>query len=513
MDQRFIDLGMESLTASMLDDAGYRYVFGVTDLNERLALGVTEDGHSAMGRMHVEHVAGGIPFAVVDRGGRMAFYIDRSGVSHLTLPSSTPVDYDPPSTLHSMASQKTDYMHLFSYGQSLSRGSTTFAPVSTEQLYNNVTFLGGVLPRGSDAEVDYSAFKALVEEDVYGEASTEAETPVSGLCNRLVALCVEGGGVGSDWIFVGTAPGQGGQSIADLCKGTARWTDMMEQVTAAKALAAAAGKSYSVWGMAWAQGEADYSDNTTYADYYAQLIQLKNDFAEDVAAITGQLWIPPVITYQTAAHRRYGKDNINIANAQWRASRDDPDIIMACPIYHLPHAADSLHLEKDSSQQLGRYYAKAFYAAVLQGLGDWRPLEPRSVFWQDRVIDITCNVPVGALTFDTSLVTEAPNKGFDIWTEGETGPTVLVDAISSVTIVGDDRVRIVLASDPPTDALLTYARGRTGDPATSGPIDGPRGNLRDQGGDSDNYLDSTSATRYMHNWCVMFEFQRDQGDI
>lgn len=485
-------------------------VYGIVDEKGHAALGVDERGNVITGGSSIEGIfAGNIAWAIVDEQGRAALIVENDGTvrAPMLIVPDEPAPEPVVNNLKSIANHKTDFMHVFSYGQSLSRGATANPPISTVQPYNNVTFLSGVLPRGTDA-IDYSGFKPLVEAKSYS-TSTEAETPTSGFANGLVELRVAAGDNAADWVFVGTAPGQGGQPIQNLHRGTVRWQGMLDQVEAAQALANAAGKSYSVWAMAWTQGENNYSTGESIQAYYDLFVKMKEDFATDVSAITKQDFKPPIICYQVAAHRRYNKDHCDIAIAQWLASRADPDIIMACSMYALPYNTDNLHLTADSSKQLGRYYARAFHEAVILGKGDWRPLEPNSIIWQNRIIDIAFNVPYGELVFDTTIVAEALNKGFDIWYSNNP----IADIISSVAIVGKNRVRIVLNYDPPTGAILTYARGRPGDPATAGPVNGPRGNLRDKHGDIDNYQDSTGATRYMHNWCVIFQYQLGQGVI
>lgn len=403
--------------------------------------------------------------------------------------------------LHSLSNHKTDYMHIFTYGQSLAVGSQATPPISTTQPYENVTFLSGVLTK-TGSNVNYTGFKPLIE--------ASSETPASGAINGFVARRIAAGDSASDWVMMGTAPGQGGTSIENLSRGSTTWGLMMAQVSAAKSVANTLGKSYAVWAMTWTQGEANHATGNTTASYYAALIKMKEEFAEDVAAITGQDFKPPLICYQCAAHRRYQRNLAWVALAQWAASRNDPDIIMACAMYALPYAPDNLHLTANSSQQLGKYYGRALdsvYEHMISGTPIWRPLEPVSVLWQGRIIDIKFHVPYGQLVFDTTIVTAAPNMGFDVWD----GAEPLTEMITAVTIVGPDRVRIVLANDPPVEADLTYARGRPGDANTAGPIDGPRGNLRDQHGDVDHYEDSTGATRYLHNWCVIWQFSKTNG--
>lgn len=487
--------------SQMQTKTGRDVVFAFAD--ELDSIGVTIDD---MGNVNAHNltsdVNSGLAFAVVDESDKLAFWVDRAGNARSANIDAMQQDIDAvanrvdalatKSKYKILANRQTDYMHIVSYGQSLSRGATSRPPVSTTQPYKNVTFVSGVLPRHTETH-DYTSFKPLIEQEFTGEG----ESPTSAMLNNLVRYKVENGASADDWVFVGTAPGRGGQPIANLHKGTLLWDGMIEQFRSAAAIAAKQNKTYSVWAMAWTQGENDYGSNTTYSEYYQRLKQMHDDFADDVVAITKQSFKPPIVMYQVAAHRRYNRNHNQIALAQLQLANDSADIIMACPIYQLPHNTDNLHLTADSSYQLGRYYAKALNHTLSTGI-KWQPLQPVDVLWQDKVIDIIFNK--SNLVIDTTLVTQTYNHGFDIY--GADG--LLSDIITSVQ-VSDNRVRITLSQSPKSGDKLTYARGRDNDPATAGPTTGPRGNLRDNAGDDDNYQDSKGVTRYMHNWCVMFE--------
>lgn len=528
------------------DDRGRSYSWAVTDANDYISSGVTTDGQVGLGDFFIDADEAEMPFelsdsngvravgihldgsavigntvmqtvergdddyvfSIMDKEGRQAFAIDNNGNTHLFATS-----IGSSSGLKSLANQRTDYMHIFSYGQSLSRGSTGIPLRSTSQPYNNKTFLSGVLVRpGANSDLgitipyDSCGFKPLTEERPGTHPS--GETPVSSALNGICSFIVEKGDDPLDYSFIGSAPGWGGQPIANLMKSAAStafiWNGMITQVKDAMALAAAEGKSYSVWGMLWAQGENDAG--VSMEEYKRLFLKIKNEFADDVHAVTGQDFIPPVFTYQTAAHRKYSRNDNTVAIAQWQAARDDIDIIMACPAYQLPHAADNLHLTNDSYVQFGKYYAKAFYQTVFEK-NPWKPLWPEQIIWQGRIIDITFHVPNGSLVWDTNLVTQTPNYGFDLWRNDSEGST----AIESLSFrPGGKRLVIKLAVDPQEGDTLTYGRGRVGDALAGGPVSGPRGNLRDQAGDSDNYVDGDGVTRYMHNWCVMFEFKYER---
>lgn len=467
-------------------------------------LGETLDGNLTLGSTALETVdLPGTAFAICDAHGRAALLIQDDGTIVVSKQEGGAVPDPSASTRASLQNQSSDYRHVVVYGQSLARGYEALPVLSSTQPYSNVTFQSGVLPK-LPGDVDYSAFKPLVEAAI----GTEGETPTAGLANRLTELQVAAGAAATDWVYLGSAPGVSGESISYLSKGGVAYPNLLAQISAGMALANAAGKSYAAWCLAWAQGETDYLNGTPQVSYKAKLIALKNDFAADSAAITGQRFTPPLITYQTAAHRRMGSGDHSIARAQWQASREDADIIMACPAYALEHASDKLHLTAEGSRQMGRYFANALHQSLSSGQ-KWRPLEPAQVLWQGKVIDITFNIPDGPMVFDTTLVAAAPNQGFDIWEFGAAETSL----ITAVSIVAGNRVRLTLSRAADADAVLTYARGRSGDPAEAGPLTGSRGNLRDSAGVSDHYTDGSGATRRMHNWCVMFSYQQNQGLI
>ena len=492
------DTGLGNMMFRTVDSLSpQHFAWAVADDDGQVALAVTTGGHAQLASMAVTEVPSEqYVWALADSEGSIALAVTKDGA--VIIGDTPPVPGPEEKRLQSLANQRTDYMHIFIYGQSLSRGTTASPVISTTQPYANVTFRSGVLKRSMDTGVDYSDFKPLVEESL--------ETPTSGACNMMSELIATGGD-SSTWQFVGTAPGNGGTSIENLSKGTVYWNSMMDQVSAGVSVAASHDQTYSVWAMLWAQGENNYSTNDSVSQYLDKLVGMKNDFAFDVAARTRQGFVPPLITYQVAAHRRYGKNHNNVAIAQWYASLRDKDIVMACPIYHLPHSTDNLHLTNDSSQQMGKYLTTALYQTMVQGRR-FKPLQPEQVIWQGRLIDLTFNVPVGSLQFDTSQVAAAPNYGFDVW-NGEANDN---SAIATVELAAGNRIRIKMAREPQIGDFLTYARGRIGDPGTSGPTTGPRGNLRDQAGETDNYIDSTGSPRYMHNWCIMFQYVYGEED-
>ena len=484
-------------------------VYAITDSSGNVVSSIDDEGVTTLAALKVGSdtsllsiESAEFVYAITDSSGNVVFGIKKDGTIY---PSNTNSSVKSDVNINL---QKTDWMHVNTYGQSLSRGSGSRPVVSTTQSYNNLTFTSGVLPRLSDAQHDYTGTKPLIEER-WDAAGAEGESPTSGMANEISKL---GAADSADFILFGASSGQGGMRLEYLNKGTKRYLEQLAMYQAAYALAQARNLSYSVSFIGFVQGESNYNADTTRIDYKNMLVQLKRDFDTDIKLITKQAFSPVMVTYQTASHfvavpRR---DNPVIAYAQWDAHRENNDIVMACAMYELEYLSDNLHLTADSSQQLGRYLGKAAYHMwrYTQGLTDkpFRPLEPTAIIWQDKLVDITFKVPVGSLTLDTTLVTQTSNYGFDVWV----GDVLQPNAITSVTVIDGSRVRIVL-DKAYSDASISYARGRSGNPASSGPINGARGNLRDQAGDTDNYVDSLGFTRYMHNWLIIFELK--QGEV
>lgn len=425
---------------------------------------------------------------------------------------------EPPSAPPSVASvnlelnqqQVTDFMGVWSYGQSLNEGAYSTPVISTTQLYGNVMIASGNKIRYGDPYYDASAFVPLIEtvRDIDGEA------PVTAMCNGVSRRIAEDGeSLGG--VFVAAAPGRGGQSVEALGPGgNGDYEKMLAQIKDHANLAKSLGKTYSVWAYVWIQGEANYSTtgsgatSTKSAYKYTQLqLELFDGLSRELATLGVQKFRPYLFTYQVGAHRKYSSDTMQIALAQWRASRARPDVVLAAPAYIFPVIGDNLHLTNEGSWLQGEYLSRAMKKTMIHRDGKWRPLEPVSVDWASTYVDIKFHVPGGQLVLDNALVAAAPNFGFDIRESG----AVVTSLISSVSVTGPDTVRLVLSRPAAADALLSYARGRAGDPTASGPVIGARGNLRDTHGLYDSTTSPLGNTFALHNWCVMFEFNRKTG--
>lgn len=542
---------------NLLPDSGIRggftvdtdgvYRFSVTDAEDQILAGVGEKLIKWMGHLIEKSPAAGLqlfdtagvsPFRVMengdlffggalfsisadgrlsitDAGGRVAFSIDPKGrayVLDLTVGDLKVLNPEssqdlPPVALPLGFHQRTDIIHVEVYSQSLGRGDQSLPPISTSQTYGNLMFASGVKVRATDAGFDGTHLVPLVE----NASGTEGETPVSGICNGISRRLAMRGEDPLAWPILGHSGGRGGQTVESLSEGgiAATFEGLLKTVDAAHAYAVANGKSYSFWAHVWIQGEANVTRDATDALEYAnRVLRLDQALADHISASGYQKFRHYLVTYQTGAHRKYGVDSLAIANGQWGISKQHAHVVMASPVYFLPHAADNLHLTNESSWRLGEYISRAIQASCQAHGYKWRPLEPVFVDWQSTYIDIELHVPSGKIILDDALCpyVETGYFGFDIREDG----VVASDIITSVSVTSKNTVRVELSRPPAFNALLSYARGRPGDANVSGRT-GPRGNLRDTSGEADQVISPLGNTFQLHNACVMFEHHRING--
>ncbi|MFC3693430.1 sialate O-acetylesterase [Chenggangzhangella methanolivorans] len=474
------------------------YLKAWLDRAERILLAFTESGGVQVPGMTFEVVSlPGYLFAMTDKSGRIFLGFDESGVMVQPAIGGGAVVDKPPPSVHVF----TDVNQFFFNGQSLGHGKGAFPILSTVQPYGNKTFIGGVSAVFNESDGDRSAWKPLVEEH---NGEDHYESPTSATLNGIVKLLIDEDGVAwgdQDGVWFGSNPGRESQPISVLSPGGFYYSRLLTHIDACASLCAQDGKSHSVQGQGWVQGTADYGLETSAESYKAALIDLAKRFGDDAVARTRQTFRPITVVNQSADHiSSYGRPRPTIALAQLAACAESPDLIMAGPTYHLPYQSDRVHLANDGSRLMGLMTAIATKRTLADEVR-WRPLEPIGHAWGLRTIDIRFHVPVGGLVFATDVVSAVANNGFDLFDE-ETG--ALIDIITSVQVVGPkrDRVRIRTDSDIPINAVLAYARGRTGETW-------PRGNLRDEQGATITYTMSNGAVRRMDNYSVLFEIHQE----
>lgn len=445
----------------------------------------------------------------VDQYGFMFGRVDNTK-AYFGLPAQSPVVSLPPFAVLDRQ-QRTDVKQVIEYGQSLSRGVSSIPAISLTQPFQNVMVKSGVKLRASETAYDASEFVPLVESGTTGEG----ETPVTAICNGITRRAVAAGELASDWIMAGTSPGRSGRSVEQLSPPplgvSNNYVDMVQLVRDCKKLCDMQGKSYSVWAYSWTQGETNYIADPAYTNSPYQYMQLQlalfDQLSEEIVGITGQKFRPYLFSYQVGAHRKYSRDDMPIALTQWRISRQRPDVVLAVPVYICPVFTDNLHLTNEGSWLLGEYKSRAVYETMIRRHGKWRPLEPVSVNWKDDYVDIQFHVPRGELVLDSALAALTPNFGFDI----REGGVLVPNLITGVAVNAPGSVRLSLSRPAAIDAVLSYARGRPGDAAHSGPVTGARGNLRDTHGLYDTAVSPLGNTFALHNPCVMFQYDRKTG--
>ncbi|MDP9902606.1 hypothetical protein [Variovorax ginsengisoli] len=251
-----------------------------------------------------------------------------------------------------------------SLGQSNTVGAKGQPPLSTVQPYLNLTFAGG--PKAAAGQ---TASKPCVEDSLSEggvNSGDRGETICSGMVNWMTRLAmIENGFSAADLVMFTSAPGQGGQKIVNIKKGTVFYTRFLAHVTAAKAIATAAGKTYAVQFVAFIEGETDCDEGTSYATYLAEQLQIATDIDIDVRAITGQT--APVHMLLVQCSYRAVSSGGAIILAQNEAARQHPLIHLVNPTYYIPFSSDNLHRTNVGHLLQGRILGRAGKELVING--------------------------------------------------------------------------------------------------------------------------------------------------
>ncbi len=418
--------------------------------------------------------------------------------------------------------QPFDVNHVLSTGQSNSVAHEGRPVLSTAQPYGNVMFDVGIMTSGTCEREGCRTYQKpgrfvpLVEGDAFWYP---VETMSAGLANQVAKLAKDKLGKPSHDVLVSLA-GRNGLTYWCLRKGGCNFLDptylnsfdeSMRQVDDAKAIAAAAGKSYVVRAVTVIHGESDdyaYATNTqefpldgtdgtfqSVKSYADGLLEWQKDFEAGVKERTGQTVPVPLLLSQFSGWNDF--PNSAVTQLQYEAHvRGDGKVLIVTPAYALEWHEDCRHYTNHGERHLGEYFAKAYARIVIEGRR-WEPVRPERVSIAGNVITAKFFVPVPPLVLDTQRVTDPGNYGFDV-VDGS-GARLLV---SSVVLSGPDTVTITLASAPAGKPKLRYAF--TGTPFTCpGKTYGPRGNLRDS--------DATPSQHgyELFNWAVHFEVPVD----
>lgn len=429
-----------------------------------------------------------------------------------------------------------DYNHFIEYGQSLSTGYEGWPALSKTPKYGNLMWGDSVRPasRTAGAFVPVGAavltpMKAVVQDNSTGAtilsdaavaalapgASNEGEAVVVGLTNLAKKMHNQRFQVANDDArsFVASCCGVNGQIIEQLTKGDAsnRWLRFTQAAAGVRAAAVGAGKTYGLAGIAFLQGEFNYTTawggDATQAGYKTKLGKLYDDIEADVVtAMAGQAQPPLFMTYQTGASYTSDTNNLAIGMAQWEITQERRNWVLATPVYPYPDKGG--HLTSNGYRWVGKQFAKVWHRVVELGQ-NWKPLSPISAIVRGRGALISFHVPHPPLVFDRPYVvrtaTDYATKGFTaLDSSGALG-------ISTVTLAADCVVSLLFSRDPVGPVFIRYADKAThngngclrdSDPTVSD-------DLYEYTAGSGQYADENIAALVgkpypLQNWCIAF---------
>lgn len=231
----------------------------------------------------------------------------------------------------------------------------------------------------------------------------------------------------------------GGQPLSSFIRDTNPWLNLMRGARRIAEIAADQHRDVACAAYFFLQGE---NGPNTQSVYEAELTAYVADVLPALRDEMGLSTAPVMIVEQPSIWLSSGATGVERAILDVSLAR--PDVVLAGPVYAFP-IGDVIHPSPIGKMSQAEMLALA-WLAVKAG-ADFQPLRPISITRAGPVIDITFRLPEGLpLAWGDDVVpapTGATNpKGFTV----SVGGTPV--AISSVTITGDDTVRIVCAVDP-----------------------------------------------------------------
>ncbi|MDM1841026.1 hypothetical protein [Serratia ureilytica] len=369
-------------------------------------------------------------------------------------------------------------VHDIYYGQSLQNGTEGWPRLSTVQPLDNLMFGDSVMPASPTAAVftprNGAALKPLIATccDANGNALTDSqvaalapgtiaygETPVEGCLNSWRRHHLDRLGLSSEpnRLFVGSAAGVGGRTIAQLSKGASPelYNRFYTAMTGVKAVADAEGKSYQVGCIVHMQGENDYPSATK--EYFkTATLQLRNDMYADVAAVTGQARMPAFITYQTGASFTRDERDMAVGMAQIELADEHENWFLAGPTY--PYTDKNGHLDSNGYRWFAEKLGEISFRVCELGQ-DWKPLQPITAFYRGVDVLLPMHAPAPPLRFAAPYVVNAAqeyaDKGFTAIDRFNGSDTPI--SILSVEIRGLSTIHITLTREPLGTLLIRYA--------------------------------------------------------
>ncbi|HHQ6551491.1 TPA: prophage tail fiber N-terminal domain-containing protein [Serratia fonticola] len=371
-----------------------------------------------------------------------------------------------------------NYIHMAFYGQSLHSGTEGWPRLSIVQLLDNLMFGDSIMPSSPTAATfsprGGAALKPLIATccDATGNLLTDeqvaalapgtiayGESTVEGCLNSWRRRHLDRAGLWSDpnRVFVGSATGVGGRSIAQLSKGASPelYNRFYTAITGVKAIADAAGKSYQVGCIVHMQGENDYPSATK--EYFKMAtLQLRNDMYADIAAVTGQTRMPAFITYQTGASFTRDERDLAVGMAQIELADEQENWFLAGPVY--PYTDKNGHLDSNGYRWFAEKLGEVAFRVCERGQ-DWKPLQPITAVYRGVDVLLSMHVPSPPLRFAEPYVINATksytDKGFTVIDRHNGTDTPI--SILSVDIRGLSTIHITMTREPLGVLVIRYA--------------------------------------------------------
>jgi hypothetical protein len=406
--------------------------------------------------------------------------------------------------------EQWDWTGIIGTGQSLGVGGMGFPIKSTDQPFGNLKVASADLTWPVDPNDPKLALVPLVEPvgrrpPTYPSSwpmNIDGETPHTSAGNEISSLVEQR--FHRPYVTVHLDVAEAGQGMIRIKKDPVQegvtgraYEAALIQTKAVARLARAAQKSFGVGAIFLTHGETD----TGNSQYEEQIFQLWSDSNADLKAITGQKRDVLMIVSQ---HNLLGEFS-PATNAQWKVGEDHPEnIVCSGPKYQYPYSVDALHMTSEGYRLLGEKYAQVYFErAVLNH--KWKPLAPEKVIHRGNQVSIKFHVSKGPLVWDSTLGNPHPSS--PEWSNGK-GFEVLDGAgkrveIRSASIDGRDSVKLELASDPGSNARISYAM--VGEPTMRNPRFGATphwGLLRD----SDPFVGFNTHVA-QPNFCVAFDMR------
>ncbi len=325
-------------------------------------------------------------------------------------------------------------------------------------------------------------FRPLIAKTGQGGGS-RGQTPLESLANGLTADAKK---ISIDYKSLSFTAALGGTGYSDLSKGTQIYTNMLEALSKAKALAEAQGWEVIVDGCIVKHGESDINNG----NYYNNILTWQSDVDADVRAITGQ---------EAPVHFFFSQPSSSTSTSQL-SPQAMLDAHNNSPYHHVvgsdypfgdEYHADLVHFTGPGYFHIGEMYKKAWKDVLWSGRAKSKITQITSAIRIGNVVTLTYEVPVPPLVFDTALITERDVKGFTYSDSSGNVPILNAEIINSGSS-GTATIEVTLERIPNgINEAVHYARTpRTGS-------DKQRGNVRD----SDTTVSDYDG-KPLYNWGV-----------